>query len=273
MTLTDVTVSPSDSLPDVTSGITVNNLSKQYRTGRGSTVTALDGVDFHADAGSFTAVIGPSGCGKSTLLRILADLEQPTTGDVLVSGRTPDAARREHAIGIALQDASLLPWRTVEKNVRYPLELSGDRDRYHTVDHYIDLVGLRGFEQARPAEMSGGMRQRAAIARALVTHPDLLLLDEPFGALDELMRRRLNFELQRIWSEQKVTTVLVTHSIDEAVILADRVVLMSPRPGTIDEVFDIPLPRPRTLETMSSPEFHRITDDITARLFAQESAS
>lgn len=259
--------------PQTPPGVEISGVQKTYTSGRGQAVTALDGIDFEAAAGSFTALIGPSGCGKSTLLKILADLESPSAGSVLINGEAPTEARRRHHVGIALQDASLLPWRTVEQNIRYPLELSGDKEKRATIADLIRLVGLEGFEKARPAEMSGGMRQRAAIARALVVQPKVLLMDEPFGALDELMRRRLNFELQRIWMERPVTTVLVTHSIDEAVILADNIVLMSPRPGRIDTAFEVPLPRPRTLAMMRSPEFHEIADAVTARLFGQSQGS
>lgn len=249
-----------------TPAIQLAGVGKLFATEAGGSVTALAGVDFAVEAGEFVALIGPSGCGKSTILRLVAGLEQPSEGSVTAHGGNPETLSRAHKLGFAFQDAALLPWLDVRDNIAMPFRLAGVEKNMDRVAALIDLVGLAGFERARPDELSGGMRQRAAIARALVLEPEVLLLDEPFGALDAVTRRQMNLELQRIWSAARTTTLLVTHAVDEALFLADRVLIMSPRPGRVVEAVTVPFGRPRGPALLREPAFHALEDQLTEAL-------
>jgi NitT/TauT family transport system ATP-binding protein len=222
-----------------TASVTVRGVSKRFATKTGD-VSALEDIDLTVAEGEFVSLIGPSGCGKSTLLRLIADLDAPTSGTVEVFGKPATRARRDQDYGIAFQQAGLLPWRTVSANIALPLELHGvgGADRRARVAELAELVGLTDFADRHPDQLSGGMQQRVAIARALAERPRLLLMDEPFGALDEMTRERMQTELSRIAAETGAAVVFVTHSIPEAVFLSDRVVVMSPRPGRITEIIE-----------------------------------
>lgn len=248
------------SAPD---GISLSGVCKTF-TGRSKVVEALRDVTLSCPKGSFTAIIGPSGCGKSTVMRIALGLETSDGGEVQIADTAPMQAAKAGKTGVAFQDAALLPWRSVRRNIEVPLEVLGRPTATEAahIQNMIELVGLKGYEDALPGELSGGMRQRVAIARALVTHPQILFMDEPFGALDQILRRQMNLELQRIWTETGSTALLVTHGIDEAVFLADRVLVMHANPGRIVGVIDIGFDRPRAPALFSDPEFHKVCDHI-----------
>jgi NitT/TauT family transport system ATP-binding protein len=249
----------------VQSALQAEGIRHVYRSGQGE-LLALDGVGLVVGQGEFVAIAGPSGCGKSTLLRILGGLLVPTVGQVHLDGRSLSSPRRQ--VGYVFQKVNLMPWRTVLRNVLLPLEVAG-LPRLQAEQRARDLlvlVGLEGFARAYPREVSGGMAQRVAIARALVGDPEVLLLDEPFGSLDALSREQMNLELLRIWQARRVTAVMVTHDLQEAIFLADRVLVMSPRPGRICAEVPVNLPRPRTLEVMYTEFFgalsRRVRDAI-----------
>jgi NitT/TauT family transport system ATP-binding protein len=244
--------------------VSIQGVSKGFASG----VTALSGIDLDVQPREFVSLIGPSGCGKSTLLRIIGDLIDPSTGVVEVNGKPAHRARLDHDYGIVFQEAVLYDWRTVAKNIALPLELLrwSRGKRTQRVQELLRLVELEGFEDQHPWQLSGGMQQRVAIARALSFDPALLLMDEPFGALDEMTRERLNMELLRIWEASGSTIVFVTHSIPEAVFLSTRVVVMSPRPGRIADVVEVDLPYPRTAETREDPRFFELVTGVRERL-------
>ena len=236
--------------------IAAQNLNLIFDTADGA-VQALKDVNLSIGKGEFVSFIGPSGCGKTTFLRVVADLERQTSGSITVNGMTPEAARQARAYGYVFQAAGLYPWRTIERNVTLPLEIMGypAAERRERARRVLDLVELTGFEKKFPWQLSGGMQQRASIARALAFDADILLMDEPFGALDEIVRDRLNEELLKLWDRTGKTILFVTHSIPEAVYLSTRIVVMSPRPGRITDVIDSPLPRARPLEIRDSVAF------------------
>jgi NitT/TauT family transport system ATP-binding protein len=241
---------------------------------RFDSVHALDGIELTLAEGEFVSLIGPSGCGKSTLLRVVADLEQPTGGTVRVGGKSPHQARLDQDYGIAFQQAGLLEWRSVVENVELPLHVHGvpKPQRRARAAELLELVGLAEFAQARPSQLSGGMQQRVAIARALAPSPKLLLMDEPFGALDEMTRERMNGEVLRIWERTGTTILFVTHSIPEAVFLSSRVVVMSARPGRITKIVDIDLPRPRDEDSRETRRYFELVTEVREALRGYEDA-
>src|SRR6185312_930342 len=251
--------------PVPASVVRIDGVTKQFAQGN---VTALQDIDLELAPREFVSLIGPSGCGKSTLLRVIGDLIEPTSGSVSVNGKSARQARNDRDYGIVFQDAVLYDWRTVAKNIALPLELArwGRKRRAAKVEEMVELVELGGFESHYPWQLSGGMQQRVAIARALSFDPALLLMDEPFGALDEMTRERLNIELLNIWEASGSTIVFVTHSIAEAVFLSTRVVVMSPRPGRIADVIPIDLPRPRSAVTREDPRFFELVTQVREAL-------
>lgn len=237
--------------------ISINSVGKIFNQGAENEVVALDDISLTIQPNELISFIGPSGCGKSTLLRIVADLLPPTSGTAMVNGKTAHQARLDREYGFVFQAATLYDWRTIAKNVQLPLEVMGDgvKEREDRVQNMLEMVELEKFGDHYPAQLSGGMQQRASIARALVFEPKLLLMDEPFGALDEFTRHRMNIKLLRIWEQTDTTILFVTHSITEAVFLSNRVVVMSARPGQIKEIIPIGLPYPRTFETQEEPAY------------------
>ncbi len=245
---------------------------KSFPVKGGSVTVALEDISLVVGRGEFVSLIGPSGCGKSTLLRIVGDLIEPSAGTVQVNDKPAHQARLDRDYGMVFQAPVLFDWRTVEANVRLPLELMGDgggTERDRRVREMLDLVGLADFARHHPHQLSGGMQQRVAIARALVFEPTLLLMDEPFGALDEMTRERLNSEVLKIWGGTGTTVIFVTHSIPEAVFLSTRVVVMSPRPGRVSDVIDIDLPQPRTEATRESERYFELVTRVREALRAQ----
>jgi NitT/TauT family transport system ATP-binding protein len=250
--------------------VRIAGVDKEFAVGRDRTTRALAGIDLQIGKGEFVSLIGPSGCGKSTLLRLIGDLIAPTRGTVEVNGKAAHAARLGREYGMVFQAPVLFEWRTVEDNVRLPLELMGlaRSQREERARAMLDLVELGEFARHHPYQLSGGMQQRVAIARALALEPAILLMDEPFGALDEMTRERMNSEVLRIWQQTGTTIVFVTHSIPEAVFLSSRVVVMSARPGRITHVVDVPLPHPRNEETREDPRYFRLVTEVREALRA-----
>jgi NitT/TauT family transport system ATP-binding protein len=252
--------------------VDVRNVSLTFETADGK-VDALANVSLQIADGEFVSFIGPSGCGKTTMLRVIADLQQPTSGTLLVNGMSAEQARLERRYGYVFQAPALFPWRTIEQNLKLPLEIMGfsDSEQRQRAARYLALVNLTGFERKFPWQLSGGMQQRVSIARALSFDPELLLMDEPFGALDEIVRDHLNEQLLQLWDKTGKTVVFVTHSIPEAVFLSTKIVVMSPRPGRIIDIIDCNFPRVRTLEIRETPEFLKIAQRVRVGLRAGHS--
>jgi NitT/TauT family transport system ATP-binding protein len=252
--------------------VDVRNVSLTFETADGK-VDALSNVSLQIADGEFVSFIGPSGCGKTTMLRVIADLQQPTAGTLLVNGMSAEQARLERRYGYVFQAPALFPWRTIEKNLKLPLEIMGfsDSEQRRRAARYLALVNLTGFERKFPWQLSGGMQQRVSIARALSFDPELLLMDEPFGALDEIVRDHLNEQLLQLWDKTGKTVLFVTHSIPEAVFLSSKIVVMSPRPGRIIDIIDCNFPRDRTLEIRETPEFLKIAQRVRVGLRAGHS--
>jgi NitT/TauT family transport system ATP-binding protein len=251
---------------DPTPVVELTDVGKSFRLRRGESVDALARFSLRIGAGEFVAVIGPSGCGKSTALRLLAGLEEPDAGSVRLLGRPPAEIVREARVGVAFQEHALLPWLSVWGNLALPFKATGRAEDREQIEKLIKLVGLTGFERARPKQLSGGMRQRVSIARALALDPELLLLDEPFGALDAVTRRQLNLELQGLWSFGGITTLLVTHSVEEAILLADRIAVVSARPGRVILEREVGFARPRDREIEHTGKFRELVDELTDAL-------
>jgi len=247
--------------------VSAKDLCLTYQANDGP-VRALSNVNLDVRKGDFVSFIGPSGCGKTTFLRVIADLEKSTSGEISINGMTPEEARKARAYGYVFQAPALYPWRTIENNIALPLEIMGysGADRTRRIAEALDLVSLSGFEKKFPWQLSGGMQQRASIARALAFDADLLLMDEPFGALDEIVRDHLNEELLKLWARTNKTICFVTHSIPEAVYLSTKIVVMSPRPGRVTDVIDSTLPAERPLDIRDTPEFleiaHRVREGL-----------
>lgn len=246
------------------SGIQIRDLSMTYQGKSGEPITALQNINFDIHEGEFISLLGPSGCGKTTLLRIIADLLKPTSGSISILGHTPHEIRLEQKYGIVFQSPVLYDWRTVRRNVCMPMEIMKipKKTRTARINKMLEVVGLQNFGYKFPFELSGGMQQRVGIARALALDPDFLLMDEPFSALDEFTREKLNEDLLNIWSKDKKTVIFVTHNIAEAVFLSDRVVVLSPHPGRLSAIVDIDLPRPRTGALREEPTFYEYVAKI-----------